>query len=70
MSEPRWELIKHIRDQIARDPESYANAAKLRCCLDKLGADLTGQSESRSLLPHQEATHDDARAEDTTSPGQ
>jgi len=38
--EVRWKLIAHLKEQIDRDPEAYANDAKIMACLPKLVADL------------------------------
>lgn len=59
MPEPRWNLIHHIRQQIAVDAEMYANTAKLRCCIKKIDHDLTGGSENATLPTANEADHDE-----------
>ena len=62
MTEPRLDLVAHIREQI-NTPEKlarYCNDAKMRCCIDKLlwdlKSDLTGQPESPSVGPQYEDT--------------
>lgn len=37
-------VVAHVREQIARDPEAYANPAKLRATAQRISDDLTGQS--------------------------
>jgi len=55
MSEPRWNLIAHLRDQIDRDPERYANKAKLRVVAKKLAGLLNDPDGSKVLrLPEVE----------------
>jgi len=40
MTEPRHDLIAHIRDQIKTDPEAYANQAKLKAASGPLTKDI------------------------------
>lgn len=44
-------LVKHLRAQIAQNPEGYANEAKLRAVAGRLAADLTGGTKHGSLPP-------------------
>ena len=57
--ESRLDLVQHIREQIARDAQSYANAAKLRCVAGRLVFDLTGGSDNATVLDHEEAKPSD-----------
>lgn len=40
MTEPRRDLINHLRDQIQADPEAYANEAKLKAIIKPLAEDI------------------------------
>lgn len=51
MTEPRWNLIRRIRKQIADG--TYVNDAKLRVTADRLRTVLTGQSEYATVCPRQ-----------------
>jgi hypothetical protein len=48
-------LVAHLREQLARDPEGYVNS-KLRATAKKIVADLTSGSEDVSLGPAQGVT--------------
>lgn len=52
--EPRWKLIQHLREQIERDPEAYANDAKLRAALRRARGDLTGAPDNPTVARSQE----------------
>ncbi len=41
----RADLVAHLAEQIRRDPEAYANDAKLGCIFDKLAKDLAEQRD-------------------------
>jgi hypothetical protein len=58
MTEPRWNLIRRIREQIAAG--TYETNERLRRCADKLNADLTGQPESYTVAPYTEAAEHDS----------
>lgn len=46
---PRLDLVAHIREQIERDPEAYANSKKLGACVGKLLADVKAYPLSASV---------------------
>lgn len=52
-TEPRWDLVAHLRQKIEQDPERYANGAALRVLLGKLLQDLRGAS--REVAPEEPA---------------
>ena len=40
MSKPRHSLIRHVAEQIQRDPEAYANTAKLAVVAKRIAQEL------------------------------
>lgn len=48
-SPPRLDLVAHLREQILRDPEAYANTAKVREVADRIAHEL--RCAPREVVP-------------------
>ena len=44
---PRLDLVAHLREQIARDPDGYANLRKLEAVADRLAEELRAATGPR-----------------------
>ena len=56
MDQGRANRIAHIRQQI--EAGTYATDARLRCCVEKLTASLTGRSTLHTLVDLEAAPHE------------